>query len=322
MYELLIQNGSTVYEPLVQDGVTWETERKGVPGKLSFKVTKDDILNFKEGNPVRLKVNDTNIFYGFVFTTKRDKGDTINVTAYDQLRYLKNKDTYVYTNKRADEVVSMIANDFLLNVGYLENTGYTIASRVEDNKTLFDIIQNALDLTLQNTKEMFVLYDDFGKLSLSGIERLKLGLVVDEETGENFDYESSIDSDTYNKIKLAYDNKDTGKREIYIAQDSSNINEWGVLQYFEKIDENTNGQYKADMLLRLYNEKRRKLTIKNAIGDIRVRGGSSVVVNLNLGDINIQNFMLVEKVKHTFSNNQHFMDLTLRRKWRILWLII
>lgn len=228
------------------------------------------------------------------------------------MRYLKNKDTYVYTNKRADEIVSMIANDFLLNVGHLENTGYVIPSRVEDNKTLFDIIQNSLDLTLQNTKEMYVLYDNFGKISLSGIERLKLGLVIDEETGSNFDYESSIDSDTYNKIKLAYDNKNTGKREIYISQDSNNINEWGVLQYFEKIDENTNGQYKADTLLQLYNEKRRSFTVKNALGDIRIRGGSSVIVNLDLGDIKVQNFMLVEKVKHTFKDNEHFMDLTLR----------
>lgn len=311
-YELLIQNDNTVYAPVVQDDITWETERKGVPGKLTFKVTKDNILNFKEGNAIRLTKDNVNVFYGFVFTIKRDKGDTISVTAYDQLRYLKNKDTYVYTNKRADEVVSMIANDFLLNVGHLENTGYVIASRVEDNKTLFDMIQNALDLTLQNTKEMYVLYDDFGKISLAGIERLKLGLVIDEETGENYDYETSIDSDTYNKIKLAYDNKKTGKREIYIAQDSSKINEWGVLQYFEKIDENTNGQFKADTLLQLYNSKKRKLTIKNVLGDVRVRGGSSVIVNMNLGDVKIQNFMLVEKVKHSFSNNQHLMDLTLR----------
>lgn len=62
---------------------------------------------------------------------------------------------------------------------------------------------------------MYVLYDDFGKLCLKNLERMKVGLVIDEETGENFDYESSIDSDTYNQIKLTYDNSDTGK-EKYI----------------------------------------------------------------------------------------------------------
>ena len=214
--------------------------------------------------------------------------------------------------KTAGDVVEMLAKDFLLNIGTIEYTDYIIASRVEDNKTLFDIAQNALDLTLQNKKELYVLYDDFGKICLKNIERLKLGLIIDEETGENYTYSSSISEQTYNKIKLIYENKDTGKREVYITKDSSKINEWGILQYFEKLQENTNAKAKADALLQLYNKKTRKLTIKNAIGDIRVRGGSSVIVNLDLGDIKVQNFMVVEKAKHTFKNGEHFMDLTLK----------
>lgn len=309
--EILIQNGNTVFSPVVQEDMTWETERKGVPGKFTFKVIKDGSLSFLEGNPVRFSYGDTKVFYGFVFNKKRDKDKIITVTCYDQLRYLKNKDTYVYKNKTADEVVKMIAKDFLLNTGKIEYTGYTIGERIEDNKPLFDIIQNALDLTLQNTREMYVLYDDFGKICLKGLERLKLGLVIDEETGENFDYTSSIENNTYNKIKLIYDNKDTGKREIYITKDTNNINNWGVLQYFEKINSNENAQAKADALLKLYNKKTRKLQIKNVIGDIRVRGGSCLIVQMDLGDLKVQNFMIVDKVKHIFKDNEHFMDLTL-----------
>lgn len=310
--EVLIQSGETVYAPIVEEDIQWETERKNAPGKLTFKVLKDNIIQFTEGNAVRFAVNGTNIFYGFVFSKKRDKDGIITVTCYDQLRYFKNKDTYVYTNKTADQLLQMLANDFLLNTGMIETTGYLIASRVESNKTLFDIMQNALDLTMQNRGEMYVLYDDFGKLCLKNLERMKLGLVIDEETGQNFDYTSSIDTDTYNKIKLTYDNEETGKREVYIAKDTSHINEWGVLQYYDTIDENTNGQAKVDALLKLYNTKTRKLQIKDAVGDIRVRGGSLVIVKMNLGDISLQNFMLVEKVKHKFKNNEHFMDLTLR----------
>lgn len=64
-----------------------------------------------------------------MFRKKRDKEQIITTTAYDQLRYLKNKDTRVYVNKRADEVVRSIASDFQLNVGMLENTGYVIAKK-------------------------------------------------------------------------------------------------------------------------------------------------------------------------------------------------
>ena len=55
-------------------------------------------------------------------------------------------------------------------------------------------------------------------------------------------------------------------------------------------------------MLELYNKKTRKLKITNAIGDNRVRAGSLIVVQLDLGDIKVQNFMLVEKVKHTYKN--------------------
>lgn len=310
--ELLIQNGNTVYAPVTQDEIVWTTERKSSPGKLEFKVLKDNIINYEEGNPISFKVNGNKVFYGFVFTKKREKDKIIKTTAYDQLRYLKNKSSYVYVDKRADELVRMIANDFQLNVGTLENTNYKIAKKSESNQALFDIILNALDETIQYKKEMYVLYDDFGQICLKNLERMKVGLIIDEETAQNFDYRSSIDTDTYNKVKLVYDNEKTGKREVYIAQDTSNMNKWGVLQYFDTIDEKTNGAVKAKTLLNLYNQKTRNLEIKNAIGDIRVRGGSLIIVNLDLGDVKLQNFMLVEKAKHTFKNGEHFMDLTLR----------
>jgi len=136
--------------------------------------------------------------------------------------------------------------------------------------------------------------------------------LIDEETAENFDYTSSIDSDTYNRVKLIREDKDTGKRDVYIVQDSKNINAWGVLQHFDTLKEGENGKAKANALLSLYNNKTRKLSIKNQLGDVRVRGGSMVVVKLNLGDVSLQNLMLVESCKHVFKNGEHFMDLDLR----------
>lgn len=317
--ELLISDpsGNKLYMPVVEEGIEWSTERRSTPGKLTFKIINDGIIDFEEGSRVRLKVDGKEVFYGFVFTKRRDKNQIISVTAYDQLRYLNNKDTYVYENKTVTEFIQMIATDFNLKTGTLEDTKFKIASRVEDNTSLFDMIENVLDLTLQNTKEMFVMFDEFGKITLKNIASMRVGeesayLLIDEETGENFEYSSSIDSDVYNKIKLSYDNEDTGKRDIYIAQDGTHMNEWGVLQYFDTLSKGENGQAKADALLKLYNKKSRNLKITNAIGDTRVRAGSLVVVSLALGDVNLKNFMLVEKVRHAFKLDQHVMDLTLR----------
>ena len=116
----------------------------------------------------------------------------------------------------------------------------------------------------------------------------------------DYDYKSSIASQTYDKIKLSYENKDTGKREIYIAQDGSHINQWGVLQYYEKIDSTANAKAMADALLDLYNTKTRTLKLQDVLGDVRVRGGHSCwMVTLGLGDINLSNYLMVEQVKHT-----------------------
>lgn len=317
--ELLVANesGSKVYQPAVEEGIEWTTQRAGTPGKLTFKVLKDDILDFTEGSAVRLKVDGDEVFYGFVFTKSRQKDQIITVTAYDQLRYLQNKDTKVYEGKTATQFIQMLAADYRLNVGDMEDTGYVIASRVEENSSLFDMIQNALDLTLTNTGNMFVLFDSFGKLTLKSLGKMRVGdgdnyLMIDEETGENFDYKSSIDSQTYNKVKLTYDNEETGTREVYIAQSGENMNKWGILQYFDTLQKGENGQAKADALLKLYNKKTRNLKIQNAFGDNRVRAGSLIVVNLALGDMSVKNFMLVEKCVHTYNESEHWMTLTLR----------
>ncbi len=300
--------------PPVVESVSIEWERQGQPGKLTADIVKTPGLSFQEGDPCRFSVDGTPIFYGFVFEKAR-KGSmdqVITITVYDQLYYLKNKDTYVYSNKTAAAVIRMIAEDFQLNVGALADTGYTIASRVEDNRTLFDIIQTALDETLKATSQMYVLYDDVGKLTLKNIGDMKLGLLVDNETAGDFDYKTSIASQTYDKVKLSYENKDTGKREIFIAQDGSSINQWGVLQYYEKIDSTANAKAMADALLSLYNTKTRTLKLKDVLGDVRVRAGTMLVVILGLGDMNLSSYLMVEQVKHTFSNEQHVMDLNMR----------
>ena len=206
----------------------------------------------------------------------------------------------------------MLANDFRMQTGTIENTGFKIASRVEENTTLFDMIQNAIDLTVQNRKELYVLFDDFGKVALKNIASMVLDCLIDEETAENFDYKSTIDEETYNQIKLTRENEDTGKRDVFIAKDSSKINEWGVLQYYDTLQEGENGQAKVNALLELYNKKQRNLSIKNMIGDVRVRAGCMIPVKLDLGDVKLLKLMLVEKCTHTFKESEHYMDLTLK----------
>lgn len=310
--ELLIEHEGILYAPAVEEGITWQTDRYGSPGELNFTVIRDSVLKIGSGDAVRLTVDGTGIFYGFVFQMAPKKGGTMEIKAYDQLRYFKNKDTYVYENKTAGELLQMLCADFNLNAGQIEDTGYKIESRVEDGQTLFDIMQNALDLTLLNTGQMYVMFDDFGALALRNISGMAYNLLICENTAEDYKYTVSIDGETYNQIKLVFDNEETGKRDVYMTKHTGNINKWGILQYYDTLQKGENGAAKAEALLSLYNKETRNLSISNAFGDVNIRAGCMIVTMLDLGDMQLSNLMLVEKCKHTFQENVHFMDLTLR----------
>lgn len=310
--QITIFNNNNAYLPLIEEGITWETQRKNVPGVLRFKVLKDSIISFTEGDAVKLSVDGKGVFYGFIFTKSRDKDHLITVTAYDQLRYFKNTDTYRYENKTAASFIKQLAGDFKLNTGTLEDTGYVIPKRIESDTSLFDMVQNALDETLIQTNKMYVLFDDCGKLTLKNIESMRIDLLITDETAQNFSYESSIDKQTYNRIKIVKETESENEEQQEYVITSESANKWGILQYTHKMKNMINLKETAQNLLSLYDKRTRTLSIDNVFGDIRVRAGVSLPIYLNIGDMILNNYMIVESVKHTFKNEEHFMDLTLR----------
>lgn len=271
-------------------------------------------MPFNEGDRVCFWYGTTPMFMGYVFKKQRDKEGQITVTAYDQLRYLKNKFTYVFTKKKASDIISMVAADFGLQVGAVEDTGYTIPSLIEENKTLFDIILDSLEETTANTGKLYIMYDNFGSIELKSLDNMLTNVLIDDETAENFNYSSSIDDETYNRIVLYY--VDENNTIIpYTASDPSMIEQWGLLQYFEEVKVQSIAQSKAEALLSIYNKKTRELTINNAFGNTAVRAGSLIVVKLNLGDIVVSNYMLIDKVVHNFKNDYYTMEITLNGSW-------
>lgn len=311
---LTIQHNGTLFEPPVEEGVEIEWERTGSPGKLTFTVLKTEGVDFSEGDPVCFYYDKKPVFMGYVFKKNRDREQQIEVTCYDQIRYLKNKYTYIFENKTASQIISALCNDFNLSTGAMDNTGYVIPAISKENISALDIALDVLEETLLNTGNMFVLYDDFGKINVKNCANMMSTTLIYEQSAENFDYSSSIDDETYNNIVLYYKGDDN-TIQIFTASSEARIREWGTLRYFEEVDNPTSAQNKANALLNLYNKKTRELTINGAFGDVTVRGGTLIPVKLNLGDINVNNYMLVEKVTHKFNKDHYTMDLTLEGAW-------
>lgn len=298
--------------------VSWKTSRIGKAGSLEFTLIKNapgQDKNFKcqNGDIVSVQLESFKVFYGYIFSIDGGRDESVKIACYDQIRYLSANDSYLLTNMTASQVVQKIAADFNLKLGQIEDTSYKISTMSEKDQKLLDIICKAMDLTLINTGQMYVFYDDFGALSLRNVSSLLLDVIVGGGSLlTDYSYKVSIDDDTYNKIKLYRDNNDTGKRELYVAQDSRNIAKWGVLQLYQSIDENKNEAQINEMLSMLSQLKNReKKTLKlESLGDMRVRAGCYLRVQIEEYGIN-QPF-LVDECTHSFEGEDHTMSLELK----------
>lgn len=291
------ENGDAFDITTLATAAKWSTKRSGSPASLELTFVEDASVKWTHGGIVAMKDGSTGLFYGYVVKISYDEKDQVKVTAYDQTWYLKkNKETYVFTGKRADQILTQVAEDFGLKCGALENTGYAIPSMIEDGQTLFDIVLKALDHTLINTGKMFVLWDDFGSLRITDVAKSKLDLFVgDGSLATGYTYETDIDAEAYNKIKLVKDNKTTGKRDVYIFQDSKNMKLWGVLQDYEVVDENMNEaqiKERGDQMLALYNRPKKSFEVK-AIMDLTVRAGRALYIGIT--KIGVSSFFIVEE---------------------------
>lgn len=298
--------------------VTWKTKRKDSPSSLEINLLENKQVTVSNGNDIRFKVNNNNVFYGYVFKNNGDCSPEIKFTAYDQMKYLMYNDVYVGVNKKASEIAQEIFKNLELRVGTIEDTGYAIPTTQEDDKKYLDIIYGSLDKTVSATTKTFVLYDDYGYLNLKDINNMKQEMVISDDSNlGNYDWENSIE-ESYNRIKFVRDNEETKGRDVYIAQDSESIAKWGKLQLFKKVDDKLNKAQIEEMVngnLKLKNRETKKLKLKDVLGtdtalDVKLRGGAGVYVDIKKR--NIAQYYLIESATHKFSKNEHTMDFDLK----------
>jgi len=259
-----------------------------------------------EGNILRLAKDGVDWFVGYVFRVGRTKAAAVSVTAYDQLRYLKTKETYVFDNLTASDVVRRICADFQLQTGDIQDTRYRLGSRIFDAQELLDIISECLTDTLVATRDLYFLKDNAGRVELKHVSTAVTSLVIDpEHLLYDYKYDRSIDSDTFNQIKLARDNPDTGSRELYVAKDSSTIRAWGQLQHYEVLDDNVNAaqaKARADALLQAKNRVLESMSVE-VLGDKSLRAGNMVYVELPVAGV--KGYLLCKSAKHSFTHVVH-----------------
>lgn len=295
--------------------ITYETNRTGSPGTLKFTVLKSGTLSFVEGDVVRFSVDGKLIFFGWVFTKSKDRWGNIDVTCYDRMRYLKANASYSFYGQSAGDIIKQIAEDFQLETADIADTGFAIPSLIETDQSCLDIIQGVVEQTLLNTGKLYIFYDNGDGLCLQLAEDMKSNIMIgDKSLVLDYTYKTDIDEQTYNSVKIAMANEETGKADVYVARDTDNIARWGLLQLYQKVDNDSNSaqlKAQAEATLSYYNRRLRTLKV-SSLGVLGLRAGQMILMQIdNLGDINLNQWLLIEKITHTFENDKHTMDIEL-----------
>lgn len=316
-YKLLIYNSesNTMYDYApITEKITYTTNRNGSAGKLTFSFIQKKAINMTEGARIQFYAAGTKVFVGFVFATEQNRLGVVSVTAYDQLRYLKSKASYSFKGKKLGEIIQQIATDMQLQIGTLEDTGYMIPTLTKENTECLDIIEYGLQLTQNNTGKIFVFFDDFGKLSMKEARNMISDVLIGNGSIiTDYSYKSDIDSDTYNQVKLVRSNKETGQWDTYTFSDQSNIKKWGLLQKYKKVDENLNEaqiDQQGNIMMAYYDRVLKTISVEGVGGIPGLKAGAMAKFKItDVPELSVGLFLMLDKVKHTFSNEEHTMSL-------------
>lgn len=256
-YELTVKNQKDMLLIEPQDGITLDRSPDLAPAKLTFNVLKDPLLDIQEGDLVNFKVNGELIFVGYIFEKSRSKNNIIQVTCYDQCRYLKSEGYYIFNGeKSASELIIALSKDLGIKLGEIAPTEFKI-SRVFDGKSYQDILLTMLKLTsinshkipvkALNAKKTKTLNPDKYRGGYSGLDNVRMDkdshaerTLNPEKADHTFD---EISTDVKRKpIYVAYDDnglltvKELNDMVTDILIDASQVEDY---EYISSIDRNT-----------------------------------------------------------------------------------
>ena len=310
---LVINRKKNVYDisNAISSNIKYTTTRVGSASTISFDVVKSGEISFHEGDMVKIFVDKKLYIVCYIFA-KSKKEDVISLTCYDILRYMQYKQSYNFSKKTATQIIKQVANEFKIKIGNIADTIYILPDKIYEDKTLLDIVTDALMKTTVKTKKVYTLFDDAGKLTLKESSNMISNYILGNKSlATTYTYKTSIE-ESYNYVKLVKPNKKSGKGETYIAFDDDKVKKWGHLQFYKKVDENLNDAQIREMAktyLKYYSRTKRTLKLE-CLGVKEIRAGSVVLIDIpSLGDIDLKKLLLIEKCTHTLSETQHTMSL-------------
>lgn len=313
---ILLNSSYDISEMVVSAELSGDTSKFNRQLNVTAIVTKDGrtpLFRISEGSRISLRIDNKLLFVGVVFSHEVNNEGNVTLTAYDSNVYLsKSTDSRIFKNKKASEIITLLAKDFGIKTGKIADTGYVIPYLRMSNKTLFDMVVTALKLTQGQTGKRFFIGNDGGNLALKeGAKSEKKYVFKDSMNLISASFSSSIE-DTITQVKVIGGVK--GKERTVIAKNEKLRQRFGVMQALEVMDEKaTESQIKqrADMLMKQKGVIDEQYNVE-VLGIPEVDVGTPVYIkNVMTG---IYGAFYVTSVTHTYAEN-HLMSLELSRTY-------
>ena len=254
-------------------------------GTLTFKLLHDECQRlFSNGDRVRLYLDGRCYFCGFIFNIKYSSKNDMQITAFDYLRYFKSPLSYMKSQLKtqdgtkgltASEIFKKLCEDLAIPYSIIDESNVPIPAQNWDMKTGFNIMDFAITQSLinspENNRQYYTFYHESnldednqnkdaenytdtqlfktsGQLQFRSRNNLTVDVPITDELIIKYDYESSIDKQSYNEVILYKDQKTylsktgktlkngkkTGTRIIKSVSDNTLKGKWGYLPYYHK----------------------------------------------------------------------------------------
>lgn len=329
MIQLMLLRKGKTYE-LPATNITWSGQKLAAP--RTIQATIFSTLNglqhktpISEGDRLVLLDGNVELFRGIIERKVNSSQATLEVVAYDSLYYLtRSRDTYNFKNKSLSDVVRQLCKDFSIPVGTIANVD-TKMTRIFEGQTLFDMILTYINLTFKKTGVRYTIYDKQGKICLAKVVDRSVKWVVEEGVNlTNYRYTRTI-ADTATRVKLqgkitqetkktkTQPAKKTTKTIIARVESPELQKQFGVLQYFENVSEETNSAKllaQAKQMIKDKGEVGESFELE-ALGITDIVSGSAVYVIVP--DLAVRRGFYVDSDVHTFVGGTHNMSLTLTK---------
>lgn len=312
---LVVKDKKTIDMTNLVKSVRWSGRKGSSARTITVAMIDDDGyrharsgIDVADGNQCVFLVDGKERFRGILMNQNQGDNKQLKFKAYDNGIYLaKNKDTFVYKNKTADQVFSDVCSRFGIPTGEVAKCSYKIPEFTKSKTTGQDAVLDALSLDYKATGTRHFISSDKGKLSLFQRKDQVISFVVDGDANlYGYSYTKSIES-IKTRVKMI------SKEGTTLAEKSNSSLEQkiGIFQEIQQPDESlTKAQVKdlVGSVLDTLDDPEETLTL-NILGDPDVISGKAILVKIP--HLDISRAYYVDSDDHTFEDNMHTMSLTL-----------